>query len=557
MKIVNPVKANMLTLFVLFLAGWLTACAQVHRQQGNNTQSTASSLDVWLEKTLIPHLVQQFGRHPRFKGQPILLVAMEGNNVQPRINELTVQIRGKIIDALLKEPGLNLSWRPVIQPWKHHRSLEDLSCGGPRKIHYYVGIDSGLTMVEGDLFVKVRALNLAEQKWVSGFGRSWQGAPTPAQLAALNRQHPDDYLRGLRPLPFSDRQPDLLAAYLAHNLSCLLRQGEEDALVVYVEKASNHIAPVFQTAFELVGKYLARFREVEVTENPHLANVTLVTDIHVIHQDFYQVWVSARHCRGAKYLPGAETEAYVLIDSSEQTTLAATGAKLSREPSGLNAEDAMGKAEGSANMKWPRESLIPIPRVNAVPSLFSSFDLLTPVKRTFCGTDDPWSAGFRRVKSHEHLSSNACLAVEMRLSTPAFVFLVSESANGELTSMFPSDCPALRKPNKPLRPGELFRFPSFLDPEAGILELDGSPGMESVYAIAITEPVLARQFENRLGELRGLCRPAKRLEKPLSTNFRPGFYASVQPWHGYLNQLTVRYPGMMQWRMIRFWHDPS
>jgi hypothetical protein len=554
---VKHTENKMLTVVAIFLWVGLSACAQYHVQRGVDPRITGPSLDVWLEETLIPYLVQQFGQHPRFKGRPVLLVDMQADNVQSRIDELTDQIREKIIDALLKEPGLDLSWRPAIQPWEHHQSLEDVSCGDYRKIHYYIGIDCGLTRVERNLFVKVRALNLAEQKWVSGFGRSWQGTPTPAQLAALNREHPDDYLRGLRPLPFSDRQPDLLAAYLARNLSCLLRQGKEDDLVVYVEKAAERTPGVFQTTLELVGKYLARFREVVVTDDPHQANITLVTEIHPIHQSFYQVWVSARHRRGEKYLPGAETEAYVLIDSQKQTALAGTDAKLLPETTSLNTDGGMGKVQGSTGTKWPPESVVPLPRVSIAPALISSFDLLTPVKQAFCATDDPWSAGVRRVESHEHLPSGACLAIEMRLSTAAYVFLVGQSADGDLTYMFPSDCPVFRKINALLRPGKLFRFPPLSDPEAGILELDSSAGMESVYAILITEPDLANQFEHRMEELQGLCRPGKRFANTLLANFTPGSHTSAQRWQSYLNQLAARYPGMVQWRVIRFWHDPS
>ncbi len=258
------------------------------------------------------------------KGSPFCWSVCKVTHIQPHIDDLTDQIRQKIMDALLKQPGLDLSWRPAIRPWRHHRSLEEVSCGDFRKIHYYVGIDCGLTRVERHLYVKVRALNLVEQKWVSGFGKSWQGAPTAAQRAALDREHPDDHLRGLRPLPFSDRQPDLLAAYLARNLSCLMRQGEEDDPVVYVENVAVNTPKVFQTTLELVGKYLARFREVEVTDDPTQANVTVVTEIHAIHQNLHQVWVAARHRQGAKYLPGAETEAYVLMDAQKQTAVAGT-----------------------------------------------------------------------------------------------------------------------------------------------------------------------------------------------------------------------------------------
>jgi hypothetical protein len=523
-------KVNMLPVIALCICMGLSACTHNYMVRDTDPRSDAPSLDIWLDDTLVPYLVQQLGQHPRFKGQPVLLVRIQGDTVQPRIDDLTDQIRQKIMDALLKQPGLDLSWRPAIHPWRHHRSLAEVSCGDFRKIHYYVGIDCGLTRVEGHLYVKVRALNLVEQKWVSGFGKSWQGAPTAAQRAALDREHSDDHLRGLRPLPFSDRQPDLLAAYLARNLSCLMRQGEEDDPVVYVEDVALNTPKVFQTTLELVAKYLARFREVEVTDDPTQANVTVVTEIHAIHQNLRQVWVAARRRQGAKYLPGAETEAYVLIEAQKQTAVAGT---YNQSP----------------------EPKRPLQQVGA-PSLISSFGLLTPLDPAFCATDTPWIAGIRRVQSREHLPSGGCLAVEISLSKTAHVFLVGRNADGELTELFPSECPAFKKIDALLRPGKRLRFPALSDPGQGILELDDSPGMEKVYAIAITEKYLANRFAYRLAGHRGLCRPAKSFESMLSVGSPIGSDGRIQHWQKYLNHLSDRYPEMVAWREILFWHDP-
>jgi hypothetical protein len=524
-------KVRILPVVALCICMGLSACTRNYVARDIDPWSDAPLLDIWLEDTLIPYLVLQLGRHPRFKGQAVLLVRMQGDNVLPRIDDLTDQIRQKIMDALLKQPGLDLSWRPAIRPWRHHRSLEEVSCGDFRNIHYYVGIDCGLTRVERHLYVKVRALNLVEKKWVSGFGKSWQGAPTEGQRAALDRAHPDDHLRGLRPLPFSDRQPDLLAAYLARNLSCLMRQGEEDDPVVYVEKVAENTPKVFQTTLELVGKYLARFREVEVTDDPTQANVTLVTEIHAIHQNLRQVWVAARHRQGGKYLPGAETEAYVLMDVQKKTAVVGTHAQKL-----LEAEH-------------------PLQGVRAL-SLILSFGLLTPLNSALCATDNPWTAGIRRVESREHLPSGGCLAVEISLSKAAHVFLVGRSADGELTELFPSECPVFRKIDAQLRPGKRFRFPPLSDPGQGILELDDSAGMEKVYAIAITEQDLANRFANRLAAHRGLCRPAKGFESLMPVGSPVRSDRRIQHWQKYLNHLSGSYPEMVEWREILFWHDP-
>ena len=509
----------------------LSACSHKYVQRDMDSWSDTHALDIWLDDTLIPYLKLQLGQHPRFKGQTVLLVRMHGDKVQPQIDDLTNQIRQKIMDGLLKQPGLDLSWRPTIHPWRHHRSLEEVSCGDFRKVNYYIGIDCGLTRVERHLYVKVRALNLVEQKWVSGFGKSWQGMPTAAQSDALDRIHPDDHLRGLRPLPFTDHQPDLLAAYLARNLSCLMRQGEEDQPVVFVENGGMDTPKVFQTTLELVAKYLARFREVEVTDDPTQANVTVVSEIHTIHQNLHQVWLAARHRQGAKYLPGAETEAYLLIGTQNQTALA-----------------------GTQLQKLPERKRL-MQQVSS-PPLISSFGLLTPLNPAFCKTDTPWVAGVRRVESREHLSSGSCLAVEIRLSKAGHIFLVGRSSDGELTELFPSECPDLKKIDPLLRPGKLLRFPPLSDPGYGILELDGSPGMEKVYAIAITEKDLADRFAYRLAEHRGLCRPANRSDKMTPVASRISSDGRRRPWQQYLNHLSDRYPQMMEWREIVFWHDP-
>ena len=133
MKAVGNMKVRMLSVVAICIWLGLYACAHHQAARDVDQKPGGSSLNIWLDDTLIPYLVEQFGRHPRFKEQPVLLVRMQGDNVQPRIDDLTDQIRQKIMDALLNQPGLDLSWRPAMQPWRHHRSLEDVSCGDFRK----------------------------------------------------------------------------------------------------------------------------------------------------------------------------------------------------------------------------------------------------------------------------------------------------------------------------------------------------------------------------------------------------------------------------------------
>ena len=511
----------------------LSACAGNHIKRRADSNIAGPSLSEWLDETLVPYLVRQFGQHPRFKGQPILLVRMHNDNVKPHIDELTDHIRATILDALFKEPGLDLHWRPATRLHKHHQSLADISCADHRQVHYYIGIDCRLTRLDQKLEVRVRALNLAEHKWVSGFGRSWQGPPTAAQLAALKREQPDAYLRGLRPLPFADNQPDLLASYLARNLSCLFQQGDADDLLVHVEAPSVASPAFFKTTLELVGNYLARFREVEVTDDPGRANVSVTASIHAIHQNLYQIWIAAKDRRQKKYLPGAETEAYVLMTSPEQSLVAA---------------DDQNQAPAIAPLDRPAQRPRP---------LISALNLITSGDPKVCATASPWQAGTRRLAADERLPTGSCLAVELRLAYPAHVFLIAQDATGDLTRLFPSSCQDFQTLAPFLASGRRFRFPPLADAAKRVLELEGTPGMERIYAIAVTTPELADQFEHQLDQLQGLCAPGRSFPEELSTRGRRPSYERVDRWQQHLRQLATRYPEKIEWREFRFWHDRS
>jgi hypothetical protein len=160
------------------------------------------------------------------------------------------------------------------------------------------------------------------------------------------------------------------------------------------------------------------------------------------------------------------------------------------------------------------------------------------------------------VESGEHLPSGGCLAVEISLSTAAHVFLVGRGADGELTVLFPSDCEAFKKIDALLRPGELLQFPPLFVTGQGILALDDSPGMENVYAIAITEQDLANRFATLLAQHQGLCRPTKNFASVLPIGASISSAGQNQHWPKYLTHLSDRYPETVEWREILFWHDP-
>lgn len=302
----------LLTLLGLIIAGCATSGPSL-----NTTDQNAPSLEMWMEQEAVPYLIQELGENPMFKNQPFLLVSLDRDNVDPQIDELTLMIRERIIDGLLTRPGINLAWRPSRGPLQHHRSLAQVNCGEMKQIRYYIGIDAGISPVDNNLHVKIRALNVREDHWVSGFGISWRGRPTEGEKQAVMNRRPDDFLLGLRPLPFDEKQADLLAAYLSRNLSCLFARMELSEVIVHVKQDAPARIAFFNNALGLVKNYLAKYREIQVTEDPNQANILVQSTVHDIHDGLYQVWITARTKQAKTFVPGMETETYVRITPGE------------------------------------------------------------------------------------------------------------------------------------------------------------------------------------------------------------------------------------------------
>ncbi|MGD2113258.1 MAG: hypothetical protein PVI50_07720, partial [Gammaproteobacteria bacterium] len=271
-----------------------------------------SALQRWVETGLVPYLAQQLGEHPRFRSETVLLVRLDGQDIQPEIDGLTRRIRDRIRDGLLATPGIHLPWQPQQPPAEHHRRLDQVECGRIRDADYFIGIEI-TRMATARYRVSVRALDVRAAEWVSGFGHSWSGALTPDELRALQERRSDESLRGLRVLPFDSGQPDLAATYLANNLSCLLRQQDTEEPVIHVVEPMEAEQPRLRTLLGLIGNNLSRFREVRVTDSAAEANFLLRGEAHAVQPGLYQVWVVLHPAHSGEHLAGMDTAAYLRI----------------------------------------------------------------------------------------------------------------------------------------------------------------------------------------------------------------------------------------------------
>ena len=291
-------------LFVLLLLA--AGCSQQPLRSG---QGTPSSLQDWVNTELAPYVSQQLGRHPRFKGEPVNIVRLDGDDIQPDIDALTRSIRDQLMDSLLQTPGVHVPWQPQQQQAQHHRRLDQLQCGGLRKSGYFIGIEITRTAT-AQFRVSVRALDVQAGEWVSGFSQHWTGSLTANELRALQQRRTDESLRGLRELPFSAGQSDLAATYLSNNLSCLLRQQDVEDLKIKVQTGTSK-TPQLHTLMHLIGNNLSRYREVQITDTLQQANFVLRGEMHMIQPGLYQVWVIL-HPRGSgEHLAGMDTATWL------------------------------------------------------------------------------------------------------------------------------------------------------------------------------------------------------------------------------------------------------
>jgi hypothetical protein len=152
------------------------------------------NLDRWFDRELLPFVTSQLVEHPRFKGESVMFVVLEDNVPASVGNELALSLRDRLLDAALNTPGVAVGRRQGGTTAKPGAQSVDCTRDD---VHYYIGI-SVSRRIDGLYGVNVRALDLEDSNWVSGFGKAWQGALTTVQQRAMQRTRADQTFRGAR-----------------------------------------------------------------------------------------------------------------------------------------------------------------------------------------------------------------------------------------------------------------------------------------------------------------------------------------------------------------------
>ena len=76
----------------------LSACSH---NPPRGAQPGHSSLQHWVDTQLSDYVATQFSQHPRFRGEPVIIVRLEGDDIQPDIDGLTRGLRDQVMDLSL------------------------------------------------------------------------------------------------------------------------------------------------------------------------------------------------------------------------------------------------------------------------------------------------------------------------------------------------------------------------------------------------------------------------------------------------------------------------
>lgn len=460
----------------------------------------------WLDRDLLPYLEDRLGRHPRLRGQPFEVVPARHHKEPGKIDGLTAYIQQKIVDRLQTTPGANLVLHPAVKPWRFRQNLMDMACEFREKAQVHVTIEVDDSGIAGALRIAVRAIDLSENNWVRGFSKIWIGKPTTREKQLMANSGVDRNAIGSRTLPFRSDQPDLLASYLAENLGCLLKTTGKKSIRLLVSQPSETLPGFFQTTFQLLNHYLARFKEVNITKHPKKASVILTSKVHSIDQNLFQISALFQSADDSVRILGLGSEAYVELPDSALIAVA-------------------------PNKK----------------RLLALFQLVAPIRQSECRESDPWRKGEKVLTETSRLPSDGCFALRIRSAETATLFLLSQTEDGQLTRLFPDACDVLgleaELQNNRMRSHQAIHAPLFDNNRRGYFQLGRQAGIERVYAIATVDSGLAASFNQRLGQVSDLCTETQRQSRD-----------DVDRFQRTLTRLEKENQGKFEWLERRFIH---
>ena len=469
-----------------------------------NAEAAERNLDRWFDRELVPYVTSQLTGHPRFKGESVMFVVFEDNVPASVSNALAVSLRDRLLDAALNTPGVIVGRRQGGTATTPAAQRVDCTTD---EVHYYVGISLS-RRIDGLFGVNVRALDLEDRNWVSGFGKAWQGTLSTVQQRAFREAKADATFRGARDVPFAADESDLLAAHLAHELSCALLRETAGRYVVAAEQESTDDDGLAATV-QLVSNNLAGHDALELTADEQGVNATLSGKAHLIDGTLYQYWLTVTPNEPGTELSTLSASAYVLLP----------GYRLAAIP----------------------HATIDVPHGGG-DALLGPLRILKSQDRRICARSG--SASMQTTTYGESPPQCSILIADTRAD--AIVFVLEHQASYGLVRLGDAACRARTAPHVVTR-GTPMRYPvPFAAIGSSEMRETGewriAPGVDTYYAFAVSNARAAREFANHIDELPLRCGPS--LRRGLENN-------ALQGWLEEFAVLAERHAPHVGWRAIQ------
>jgi len=470
-------------------------------------QSREKDLDRWLDRELVPYVKQQLMVHPRFKNASIMFVVLQDNAPASTSNALALSLRDRLLEAAIDSAGVSIGW----QQGRSGASLESRpdDCLHDN-VHYYVGLELSQNL-DSRYSVTVRALDLEDRNWVTGFGKQWTGRLSTIQRQAMRQQSVDMTFLGARDVPFTLEQTDLLASHLAHQLSCTLKQQMEEEYVVS-KGTSAPGGDGLDGTVELIGNNLANRQALKLTNDKDQINAVLSGKAHQIDDVLYQYWLTVTPESGHDDLAALSVSAYIVLPYAEPEELVVDRSPLHEYPT-------------TQEISYKKPRAISIPNAGK-DSLIGPLRIAAPLSSAEC----VWP----------------CSMLQARANTDAIVFFLEHQANHGLVRLAGEDC-RKRTVARIARSGDTLNFPiaktstdrnNWSDTHEWTVESD----TDTFFAVAATDADVARRIANHIDSLPIRC----------STSMRPGLKgAKLRTWLNEFASITAQSRQHIDWRAIQ------
>jgi hypothetical protein len=482
------------------------------------TAAGQSDLGTWLARDATTYVAEQLTTHPRFKGELVRFVVFRNGNPAPTSDELAVSLRDRLADAVIDTPGVRVAWT--------HKTVSTdattIDCNSDA-VHYYIGLEVA-TAGNGEYRVELQALDIEDKNWVAGFATSWQGRLESSELRAFRTRSADPTFHGDRAVPFRDDEPDLLAAYLAHDLGCaLLRQVAGEYLVTLGESGDfdqQSSGDPMNGVVELVSNNLAAYKALQLTQDAESANAVLGGKAHRIDEELYQYWITVVPTDASSDLPQLSSSAYIHLPRGY------AGAETRHEgvehttPENLLVDD---DAEVLTSTRIVKLRSAPV-CTNA------SVSIQKPIQRGSMLQD--WL--------------DDCFALQVRTKKDAVVFFLNHQLNHGLVRLSSSDCRArtdarIARADEPIEYAlPLLSLTRDATAPAEAWQLD--PDADVYYAIAVSDSKAARALSRHLDRLPLRCTISVHpgLEDHELQAWLQAFSATVAEWQPHVDWQAVR-----------------